>query len=174
MSFIAITYGYNQYSIFNTNVSTQALIDCVTSICIADISSHLNQRLTSLSKEIEVYGNEEETIKKNLKRLENEISKEEEKQLEIQKALELANKEASKNRGKGANIKKPNANLKQPTDLNNPLHILNDEKKQNELKLCSIVTNKDIMIKKRKLLIETLEKNNSIGIFTFYKKILKN
>ncbi len=72
MSFIAITYGYNQYSIFNTNVSTYPLLDNIVSTCLDDILNLLNSKLPVWEEQIHNYNNEEELIKKNIKKLETD------------------------------------------------------------------------------------------------------
>merc|ERR1711957_398400 len=70
MSFIAITYGYNQYSIFNTNVSTFPLLDNIVSTCIEDILQLLNSKLPSWDDQINNYNTEEDHMKKSIKKLE--------------------------------------------------------------------------------------------------------
>ena len=66
MSFIAITYGYNQYSIFNTNVSTFPLLDNIVSTCVDDILQLLNSKLPFWDDQINNYNLEEDQIKKNI------------------------------------------------------------------------------------------------------------
>ena len=79
MSCIAITYGYNQFSIFNTNVSTLPLIDNIISTCLEETHICLDLRLKSLTKELEDYNTEEENLRKFIKKLEGDKQKEEEK-----------------------------------------------------------------------------------------------
>ena len=67
MSFIAVTYGYNQFSIFNIKTSTQTLIDNIKSVCLSQIVTALNGRDSSLQKEIDASQTEEENIKKLIK-----------------------------------------------------------------------------------------------------------
>lgn len=63
MSFIAVTYGYNQYYIFNTNASTLSLIDSIISISMDEIISLIESRSASLKKEIELLNKESEELK---------------------------------------------------------------------------------------------------------------
>lgn len=105
MSFIAITYGYNQYSIFNTNVSTYPLLDNVVSTCLDDILNLLNSKLPIWEEQINNYNNEEEQIKKNMKKLETDKLSSEEKTIENIKSKEsgiINNNENTNNK----NIKK--------------------------------------------------------------------
>jgi len=85
MSFIAITYGYNQYSIFNTNVSTYPLLDNIVSTCLDDITNLLNSKLPTWEEQILNYNNEEEQIKKSIKRLETDKISSDEKASENSK-----------------------------------------------------------------------------------------
>ncbi len=102
MSFIAITYGYNQFSIFNTYTSTLSLIDNIISICLDDINNSLEARLKVLLKEIDQLVNEEENTRKEIKRVEgiNKV-KEEEKVPEV-KPNETKGKQPAKGTGKQA------------------------------------------------------------------------
>ena len=77
MSFIAVTYGYNQFSIFNIKTSTQTLIDNIKSVCLSQIVSALNGRDSSLQKEIDASQTEEENIKKLIKTTEQDLKVEE-------------------------------------------------------------------------------------------------
>jgi len=88
MSFIAITYGYNQYSIFNTNVSTYPLLDNVVTTCLDEILNLLNSKLPIWEEQINNYNNEEEQIKKNMKKLETDKLSSEEKTIENIKSKE--------------------------------------------------------------------------------------
>ena len=72
MSFIAVTYGYNQFSIFNIKTSTQTLIDNIKSVCLSQIVSALNGRDSSLQKEIDASQTEEKNIKKLIKTTEQD------------------------------------------------------------------------------------------------------
>ena len=66
MSFVAITYGYNQYSIFNTNTATQPLIDIVTSTCLNVINVSIEDRIHILTNDIKQLLVDMEPLKKNI------------------------------------------------------------------------------------------------------------
>ena len=67
MSFIAITYGYNMFSIFNTTTTTLPLIDNIKVICFDDLMSSLSRRLESLNKETATIKNDDDVLRKQLK-----------------------------------------------------------------------------------------------------------
>lgn len=109
MSFIAITYGYNQYSIFNTNVNTYPLLDNIVSTCVDDMLHLLNQKLPTWEDQINNYNQEEDQIKKNIKKLENDKLKDDEKSQEVlnSKPKENTHKEEKNpvdNKKKGKNV----------------------------------------------------------------------
>lgn len=89
MSFVAITYGYNFYSIFNTNVGTLSLVDNLIYICLEDMVNNISNRLAYFSKEIDTYSIEEESTKKELRLMEAEKLKEEESLKEQNKTDKL-------------------------------------------------------------------------------------
>ena len=91
MSFIAITYGYNKYSIFNTNVSTFPLLDNIISTCVDNILQLLNSKLPIWDDQINKYNLEEDQIKKTIKKLESDILKDDEKLSENSKTKESQN-----------------------------------------------------------------------------------
>ena len=97
MSFIAVTYGYNQFSIFNIKTSTQTLIDNIKSVCLSQIVSALNGRDSSLQKEIDASLTEEENIKKLIKTTEQDLKVEEDKEMEEKKKQEEQEKKEAKN-----------------------------------------------------------------------------
>ena len=88
MSFIVVTYGYNQYSIFNTNTSTPTLIDNMKTIALNNIIKLLQSKDSSLTKEIENSLKEEENLNKMIKATEQDLKIEEDKYNEQKKALE--------------------------------------------------------------------------------------
>ena len=102
MSFIAITYGYNQFSIFNSNSPTQPLIDNILSTCLSDINNSIENRLHSLSNDLKQLSVDIENLKKNLTKVEIEKQKEEEK---IQQEQKQPNEPPTK---KGQNTKSYN------------------------------------------------------------------
>ena len=66
MSFIAVTYGYNQFSIFNTNTSTQTLVDNIKHVTLNQIIATLSQKDSELRKTIDSSSSEEENLKKTI------------------------------------------------------------------------------------------------------------
>ena len=93
MSFIAVTYGYNMFSIFNLNSSTQPLIDNIVVNCFDDLLNNIKARIEQHSKEIDSQINEETNLKKNQVKLEEDKVKEEAK-IEEQKRIEEEKKKA--------------------------------------------------------------------------------
>ena len=108
MSFIAITYGYNQYSIFNTNVVTNPLLDNIVSICFDDMITLLNTKLLTWEEQINNYNFEEEQIKKSTKKLETDEPISEEKSNEASKAKETGVANSIKNSNDNNNNNKKN------------------------------------------------------------------
>ena len=100
MSFILVTYGYNQYSIFNTNTSTPTLIDNMKTVALNNIIKLLNSKDSSLQKEIESSLKEEENLNKMLKAHEQDLKIEEDKYNEAKKALEEKKKKEEKKKEK--------------------------------------------------------------------------
>ena len=100
MSFILVTYGYNQYSIFNTNTSTPTLIDNMKTVALNNIIKLLNSKDSSLQKEIESSLKEEENLNKMLKAHEQDLKIEEDKYNEAKKALEDKIKKEEKKKEK--------------------------------------------------------------------------
>ena len=150
MNFIAITYGYNQFSIFNTNVSTQPLIDCIINTCFEDITAAIKKRMTSLEKEIDGFRTEEDQMKASQKVIETNIKTEEIVVTEKQKEVSNIQKETKK----GAPVKKAAVN----SEISKLLYALKDEYHANELKLQALMTNRDKMKEKKKILTEQQEK----------------
>lgn len=155
MNFIAITYGYNQFSIFNTNVSTQPLIDYIINTCFDDITSGMKKRMVSLEKEIESFRTEEDQIKSSLKVLESNIKNEEAVVAEKLKDINL-----QKEPKKGASTKKGGAQIS--SDIQKQLYALKDEFHANEQKLQNAVANREKMKEKKKILIEFQEKYKQV------------
>lgn len=150
MNFIAITYGYNQFSIFNTNVSTQPLIDCIINTCFEDLVAGMKKRMIFLEKEIDGYKIEEDQIKASLKVLETSIKTEEAAIVEKLKDIPV-----QKDPKKGPQAKKTTAIS---SDINKVLYALKDEFHTNEQKLQSAISNREKMKEKKKILIEFQEK----------------
>lgn len=116
MSFIAITYGYNQYSIFNTNVSTFPLLDNIVSTCLDDIVNLLNSKLPLWEEKIHNYNTEEEQVKKSIKRLETDKLSNDEKGNESSKPRDgLSSYNEGSNNNNNNNKKSSNNNPKANT-----------------------------------------------------------
>jgi hypothetical protein len=89
MSFIAVNYGYKNYSLFNTHCDTSCLIDNIKKVCIEELTSISKKRCDDLLKMIIDTGNEEEILKKKIKQLEIDKSKQEELIQEIEKKISM-------------------------------------------------------------------------------------
>jgi hypothetical protein len=169
MSFIAITYGYNQFSIFNTNVSTLPLIDNIVHSCLDDILSSLDIRLKSLTKELEDFTHDEENLKKNIKKLEGDKQREEEKQFEANKSNDSSTKDIKKAGGVTKIVPNKSNNNKLTTSIDNsPILLIVEEMKGCESKLQVLTVNREKVTMKKKLLIENKEKYDA-----YDKKSLK-
>lgn len=162
MNFIAVSFGYNQYSIFNTNTSTQTLTDNITNLSLSEIVANLNARDNSLTKEIEIFGVDEENIRKDIARLEQDKKKEEEKIAETKRLIEeQIKKEAQEaktvvKKGKGAKPKKTSKKIDNPD--NKVLNQIIDDIKNKQIALIERGSNKERYIDKKKKLAEILDK----------------
>lgn len=85
MSFIAVTYGYNMYSIFNIDCNTQPLIDVATKTCLDSLRQKLPERIKILERELDLIKADEESLHKLLAKLANDKLKEEERLEEVKK-----------------------------------------------------------------------------------------
>ena len=88
MSYILVTYGYNQFSLFNIKTSTPTLIDKIKEISFQSIVQKLQARDKSLQKELEASVIEEEKLNKLKISTEQELQIEEDKYQEALKQLE--------------------------------------------------------------------------------------
>ena len=186
MSFILVTFGYNQYNLFNIKSSTPTLIDKIKEVAFQNINQKLFERDKQLQKEIESLNNEEEKIHKLISATEQDLQIEKDKydlavkQLEAKKKkeeLEQKKKEAAEKAAapKGKNKKEeakqsekkkggkndPKKNDENETIDETPMNDLKDKisKLNNDLSLAN--NNKNIYIdKKTKLqdLISTYKK----------------
>lgn len=160
MSFIAVTYGYNQFSIFNTNTSTQTLIDNIKNVCLSQIVSTLAARDTNLQKEIDSSTTEEENIKKLIKSTEQELKVEEDKANETkriqeeQEKKEAAATNKAKKKGKAPPPKKTKK-VENETE-NKVIAGIKDNLARFQTNLQNLSTNKGILMDKRKKLSEIL------------------
>jgi septal ring factor EnvC (AmiA/AmiB activator) len=99
MSFIAVTYGYNMFSIFNLQSATQPLIDNIVVNCFDDLLGQLQRRVDQHGKEIDALVTEETLLKKKLVSLDEEKGKEEAK-IEEQKKIDEEKKKEEKDKKK--------------------------------------------------------------------------
>jgi len=121
MSYILITYGYNQFSLFNIKTSTPTLIDKIKEAIFQSIVQKLQSREKSLQKEIDLSIIEEDKLSKIKQSTEQELQIEEEKYQEALKQLEAKRKkeemkkkeeEAKSKKGKGKKEEKKNQEKK--------------------------------------------------------------
>ena len=112
MSYILVTYGYNQFSLFNIKTSTPTLIDKIKEISFQSIVQKLQARDKSLQKELDASVIEEEKLNKLKVSTEQELQIEEDKYQEALRQLEAKRKkeeleqkkreaEAKETKGKG-------------------------------------------------------------------------
>ena len=173
MSFILVTYGYNQYSIFNTNTSTPTLIDNMKTVALNNIIKLLNSKDSSLQKEIESSLKEEENLNKMLKAHEQDLKIEEDKYNEAKKVLEdkirkeekkKEKEEAEKKNAKDKGKEKKETATKKKEDTksiedqldNKAIVALQEKLTENQNQLNNLIKNKDIKSDKKKKLEEIL------------------
>ena len=160
MSFIAVTYGYNQFSIFNTNTSTQTLIDNIKNVCLSQIVSTLAVRDTNLQKEIDSSTTEEENIKKLIKSTEQELKVEEDKANEAKRIQEEQEKKeaaaANKAKKKGKSPPPKKSKKVENETENKVIAGIKDNLARFQTNLQNLSTNKGILMDKRKKLSEIL------------------
>jgi len=92
MSYILVTYGYNQFSLFNIKTSTPTLIDKIKEVSFQSIVQKLQARDKSLQKELDASVIEEEKLNKLKVSTEQELQVEEDKYQEALKQLEAKRK----------------------------------------------------------------------------------
>lgn len=155
MSFIVITYGYNLYSIFNIESTTLPLIDNIIKSVFSNIRSTLSQKKEVFQGELQVLTNEEESLKKQITKLEQDKVKEEEKQEEIRRQKEIEAKKDLK--GKSKPVAKQGNTVK-----GNTVQLLIDEI-QKLIKSSQVVSeNKEKYNKKLKQVNSTISTYDSI------------
>jgi hypothetical protein len=108
MSYILVTFGYNQFNLFNIKSSTPTLIDKIKEVSFQNIVQKCIERDKQLAKEIDNSALEEEKIQKQIATAEQDLQNEKEKydlavkQLEAKKKreeLEQKKKEAEEKAG---------------------------------------------------------------------------
>ena len=92
MSYILVTYGYNQFSLFNIKTSTPTLIDKIKEVSFQSIVQKLQARDKSLQKELDASVIEEEKLNKLKAATEQDLQLEEDKYQEALKQLEAKRK----------------------------------------------------------------------------------
>ena len=92
MSYILVTYGYNQFSLFNIKTSTPTLIDKIKEVSFQSIVQKLQLRDKSLQKELDLSVIEEEKLTKLKASTEQDLQIEEDKYQEALKQLEAKRK----------------------------------------------------------------------------------
>ena len=92
MSYILVTYGYNQFSLFNIKTSTPTLIDKIKEISFQNIIQKLQARDKSLQKELDQGVIDEEKLNKLKSTTEQDLQIEKDKYDEAVKQLEAKRK----------------------------------------------------------------------------------
>ena len=92
MSYILVTYGYNQFSLFNIKTSTPTLIDKIKEVSFQNIIQKLQARDKSLQKELDQGVIEEEKLSKRKSATEQDLQIEKDKYDEAVKQLEAKRK----------------------------------------------------------------------------------
>ena len=92
MSYILVTYGYNQFSLFNIKTSTPTLIDKIKEVSFQSIIQKLQARDKSLQKELDQGVIEEEKLNKLKSATEQDLQIEKDKYDEAMKQLEAKRK----------------------------------------------------------------------------------
>jgi len=92
MSYILVTYGYNQFSLFNIKTSTPTLIDKIKEVSFQSIIQKLQARDKSLQKELDQGVIEEEKLNKLKSSTEQDLQIEKDKYDEAVKQFEAKRK----------------------------------------------------------------------------------
>ena len=92
MSYILLTFGYNQFNLFNIKTSTPTLIDKIKEVSFQNILQRCVERDKQLAKEIESSLLEEDKIQKQIAAIEEDIQIEKEKYDLTMKQLEAKRK----------------------------------------------------------------------------------
>ena len=92
MSYILVTYGYNQFSLFNIKTTTPTLIDKIKEVSFQSIIQKLQARDKSLQKELDQGVIEEEKLNKLKSATEQDLQIEKDKYDEAVKQLEAKRK----------------------------------------------------------------------------------
>ena len=125
MSYILVTFGYNQFNLFNIKASTPTLIDKIKEVSFQNIVQRCVERDKQLAKEIEASLLEEDKIQKQIAATEQDLQIEKEKydlavkQLEAKRKkeeMEQKKKEEEEKKGKKKKDDKKKAETKKKND----------------------------------------------------------
>ena len=179
MSYILVTYGYNQFSLFNIKTSTPTLIDKIKEVSFQSIIQKLQARDKSLQKELDQGVIEEEKLNKLKSSTEQDLQIEKDKYDEAVKQLEAKRKkeemeqkkkeaEAKEAKGKKKEEKKTQEKKKGKAEKKVVEETV-DDKPIVELKEKLDKINEDINVLNNNKNINNDKKNkvqNFLGIFT--------
>ena len=113
MSYILVTFGYNQFNLFNIKASVPTLIDKIKEVAFQNIVQKSVDRDKQLNKEIENLNTENERIKKQIAATEQELQIEKEKYDLAVKQLEAKKKKEELEQKKREEEEKKSSNSKQ-------------------------------------------------------------
>ena len=164
MSYILVTYGYNQFSLFNIKTSTPTLIDKIKEVSFQNIIQKLQARDKSLQKELDQGVIEEEKLNKLKSATEQDLQIEKDKYDEAVKQLEAKRKkEEMEQKKKEAEAKNAKGKKKEEKK------VQEKKKAKAEKKVEETVDDKPIVELKEKLDkinedINTLNNNKNINL----------
>ena len=164
MSYILVTYGYNQFSLFNIKTSTPTLIDKIKEVSFQNIIQKLQARDKSLQKELDQGVIDEEKLNKLKSSTEQDLQIEKDKYDEAVKQLEAKRKkEEMEQKKKEAEAKNAKGKKKEEKK------VQEKKKAKAEKKVEETVDDKQIVELKEKLDkinedINTLNNNKNINL----------
>ena len=164
MSYILVTYGYNQFSLFNIKTSTPTLIDKIKEVSFQNIIQKLQARDKSLQKELDQGVIDEEKLNKLKSSTEQDLQIEKDKYDEAVKQLEAKRKkEEMEQKKKEAEAKNAKGKKKEEKK------VQEKKKAKAEKKVEETIDDKPIVELKEKLDkinedINTLNNNKNINL----------
>jgi len=164
MSYILVTYGYNQFSLFNIKTSTPTLIDKIKEVSFQSIIQKLQARDKSLQKELDQGVIDEEKLNKLKSSTEQDLQIEKDKYDEAVKQLEAKRKkEEMEQKKKEAEAKNAKGKKKEEKK------VQEKKKAKAEKKVEETIDDKPIVELKEKLDkinedINTLNNNKNINL----------
>ena len=165
MSYILVTYGYNQFSLFNIKTSTPTIIDKIKEVAFQNIVQKLQARDKTLQKELDQGVIEEEKLNKLKSSTEQDLQIEKDKYDEAVKQLEAKRKkEELEQKKKEAEAKNAKGKKKEEKKVQEKKKAKGDKKLAEET-----VDDKPILEIKEKLDkinedINTLNNNKNINL----------